>query len=72
MLPFSAFISLAMCWMVVTASNLSTDCSGRSAGYDTSRLGPANANCTRQLYQLEITSDVVTFRNVDSNANEVC
>ena len=41
------------------------------AGYDTSRVGPSNANCVRQTYQLEISSDNVVFKDVDSNANQV-
>ncbi|EMD39654.1 hypothetical protein CERSUDRAFT_92149 [Gelatoporia subvermispora B] len=41
-----------------------------SAGYNTSRVGPANANCNRQTYQLNITSNNFVFQNVDSNANE--
>lgn len=42
------------------------------AGYDTSRVGPANANCQRQTYKLNVTSNNVVFKNVDSNANQVC
>ena len=41
------------------------------AGYDTSRVGPSNANCQRQNYQLSISSNNVVFKNVDSNANQV-
>ena len=41
------------------------------AGYDTSRVGPDNANCNRQTYQLDITSNNIVFKNVDSNANTV-
>ena len=41
------------------------------AGYNTSRVGPANANYQRQTYQLDITSNNIVFKNVDSNANQV-
>ena len=44
---------------------------GSGAGYDTSRLGPDNANCNRQVYQLDITSNNVVYKDVDSNANQV-
>ncbi|KAF7796598.1 hypothetical protein EIP86_007780 [Pleurotus ostreatoroseus] len=39
------------------------------AGYDTSRLGPDNANCQRQTYQLAVSSNNIVFQGVDSNAN---
>ena len=39
------------------------------AGYDTSRIGPDNANCQRQNYSIDVTSNNVVFKNVDSNAN---
>ena len=42
-----------------------------TAGYDTSRVGPSNANCQRQTYELDITSNNIQFQNVDSNANQV-
>ncbi|KZT28741.1 alpha beta-hydrolase [Neolentinus lepideus HHB14362 ss-1] len=42
--------------------------STKQAGYNP-RVGPSNANCTRQSYQLEITSNNTVFQNVDSNAN---
>ncbi|KZT28740.1 hypothetical protein NEOLEDRAFT_1239282 [Neolentinus lepideus HHB14362 ss-1] len=42
--------------------------STNQAGYNP-RIGPSNANCTRQNYQLEITSNNMVFQNVDSNAN---
>jgi hypothetical protein len=41
------------------------------AGYNTSRIGPVNANCQRQTYQLNITSNNTVFTSVDSNANQV-
>lgn len=44
---------------------------GSGAGYDTSRLGPDNANCNRQVYQLDVTSNNIVFKDVDSNANQV-
>ncbi|KAH9837855.1 alpha beta-hydrolase [Rhodofomes roseus] len=43
---------------------------GSGAGYNTSRVGPDNANCTRQIYQLDLTSSNVVFQNVDHNANQ--
>ncbi|KZT28707.1 alpha beta-hydrolase [Neolentinus lepideus HHB14362 ss-1] len=42
--------------------------STNQAGYNP-RIGPSNANCTRQNYQLEITSNNTVFQNVDNNAN---
>lgn len=44
---------------------------GSGAGYDTSRVGPDNADCTRQIYQLDITSNNIVFKDVDPNANQV-
>ena len=41
------------------------------AGYDTSRVGPSNANCKRDSYQISVSSDNIVFKNVDSNANQV-
>ena len=41
------------------------------AGYDTSRVGPANAECQRQTYQLNVTSNNIVFNDVDPNANAV-
>ena len=44
---------------------------GTGAGYSP-RLGPDNANCTRQVYNLpNITSTNIIFEGVDSNANQV-
>jgi len=45
----------------------------RTAGYDVNAyegLGPDNANCYRQTYQVDVTSNNYVFTNVDSNANE--
>ena len=42
-----------------------------TAGYDTSRVGPSNAICVRDTYSLDITSNNIQFRDVDSNANQV-
>lgn len=45
---------------------------GTGAGYDTSRLGPSNANCDRQVYQLSVTSNNVAFKDqIKPNMNEV-
>lgn len=44
---------------------------GSGAGYNTSRVGPDNANCSRQIYQLDITSNNIAFKGVDPNANQV-
>ena len=44
---------------------------GTGAGY-IPRLGPDNANCTRQVYNLpSVTSTNIVFEGVDSNANQV-
>lgn len=44
---------------------------GTGAGYSP-RLGPNNANCTRQVYNLpNVTSTNIVFEGVDSNANQV-
>ncbi|KIP01152.1 hypothetical protein PHLGIDRAFT_131352 [Phlebiopsis gigantea 11061_1 CR5-6] len=40
------------------------------AGYNTSRVGPSNANCNRQSYQISASSDNIVFKGVDSNANQ--
>lgn len=39
-------------------------------GYDTSRVGPANADCTRSEYQISVSSMNTVFQGVDSYANE--
>lgn len=38
-------------------------------GYDNSRTGPSNADCSRTEYHLDVSSMNTIFRNVDSNAN---
>lgn len=44
---------------------------GTGAGYNP-RLGPDNANCTRQVYNLpNVTSTNIVFEGVDSSANQV-
>ena len=48
-----------------------SDQGNNTAGYDTSRVGPSNAICVRDTYQLDITSNNIQFRDVDSNANQV-
>lgn len=46
---------------------------GSGAGYDTSRLGPSNANCDRKIYHLNVTSDNVVFNDqIKSDLNQVC
>ncbi|KAF7973031.1 hypothetical protein HWV62_16304, partial [Athelia sp. TMB] len=41
------------------------------AGYDTSRVGPSNADCTRTTYQLAIESNTTAFdASYTSNINE--
>lgn len=48
---------------------------GSGAGYDTSRLGPSNANCDRKIYYLNVTSDNVVFRvndQIKPYLNQVC
>ena len=54
-----------------TAAAVDFNPTNNTAGYDTSRIGPSNANCQRQTYQLDITSNNIQFQNVDSNANQV-
>lgn len=78
MTSFAALTVLVMCATAVTATcvsgidKASNTGAASSAGYDTSRLGPANADCKRQLYQLQISSNNIAFQNVDSNSNQVC
>merc|ERR1711990_588409 len=67
-IPLIAFIAAAP----ALGSPLSTRNNGGSglAGYDTSSVGPDNADCTRQTYSLDITSENYVFTNVESNANQ--
>ena len=45
---------------------------GSGAGYDTSRVGPSNADCNRQVYQLNVTSNNIVFNDqIKPNPNEV-
>lgn len=42
------------------------------AGYDTSRVGPENANCDRKAYELKIESNATVFDDIlSSSVNEV-
>ncbi|TFK48793.1 alpha beta-hydrolase [Heliocybe sulcata] len=59
----SRFLSLLGLVYIALAQSMN------QAGYNP-RVGPPNANCTRQTYQLDITSNNTVFQNVDSNANE--
>jgi len=39
------------------------------AGYDTSRVGPSNAKCSRQTYEITVTSENTVFEDVNGSAN---
>ncbi|GJE91974.1 alpha/beta hydrolase [Phanerochaete sordida] len=62
--------NLYLLGLAATATAAEFNPTNNTAGYDTSRVGPSNANCQRQTYQLDITSNNVQFQNVDSNANQ--
>ena len=66
----SYLLSLVPFFVLIAAQD-DGNSSANAAGYDTSRVGPSNANCQRESYQLNITSDNVQFQNVDPNANSV-
>ena len=40
------------------------------AGYNP-RVGPSNANCKRQTYEITVTSENTVFQNVNPDANMV-
>lgn len=61
--------------LVVAASFVEANggAAGSGAGYDTSRLGPLNANCDRKIYYLDVTSDNVVFNDrIKPDLNQVC
>lgn len=41
------------------------------AGYDTSRVGPSNAICKRQLYNVTVSANNTVFASLSNSANEV-
>ena len=51
-------------------ANAAGGAAGSGAGYDTSRLGPSNAECKRQIYQLNVTSNNIVFK-IPPNPNDV-
>lgn len=71
-----SILTRQLCSLALVASALSASTlirrDANGAGYDTSRVGPDNANCQRQTYQMNITSNNIVFQDVDSNANTVC
>ena len=77
-LPLLALIPLASAVFVVPEhrflkrdNTTSQNFTWNLAGYNTSRIGPSNANCTRSMYQLNVTSENKVFQNVNFNANQV-
>ncbi|GJE88554.1 alpha/beta-hydrolase [Phanerochaete sordida] len=56
--------------LVLAAAAADPGPANNTAGYDTSRVGPSNAICVRETYQLDITSNNIQFHDVDSNANQ--
>ena len=72
LVPFATATALPTRYLV-KRDDSSTDqnFTGNLAGYDTSRVGPSNANCQRQSYQISILTNNTDFQNVDSN-NQGC
>jgi hypothetical protein len=65
MLSSALFLSIPCLAVVVVASM-------GGAGYDTSRVGPSNADCDRKTYQLNINSNNTVFdSSLSSTINEV-
>lgn len=54
------------------ANSTSQNFTGNPVGYDTSRVGPSNANCQRRACRLSVAGNNTMFQNVDLNANQVC
>ena len=71
LVPFATATALPSRYLVKRDTSSDQNFTSNLAGYDTSRVGPSNADCQRQSYQLSILTNNTFFQNVDSNANQV-
>lgn len=63
--PLSVLLSLPLFAVFVAAGD-------GGAGYNTSRVGPSNADCERKTYAVKIDSNNTVFdRELSSSVNEV-
>lgn len=54
----------------LTERNNDGKSSRNQAGYKP-RVGPSNANCRRETYEITVTSENTVFQNVNPDANQV-